>query len=677
MESNFKASDLFDSLASFENGVYMGVAPELLPRNQMANAVNVTVRGTYAVHRPSVKRVALNFSNNPSLQAAFESAIWQGGCYYQPDNASGTLLAAISGKLFQLTLNSAGGMDVTERSASGTEQQSNAVQHWLWQSEKWVIWNDGVSNPVFFDGATCSRSTWNTPVKHSRASNVTPLGDLTIPAVGSTSAAVAFSTNGVANMNLGDLVTLPNKGTLAVQTISGTNVTFLNIDAGPVGQVIAGPFTISWIRIGADLAPGRMGVYGLGRNWMSLIDGKQFVASDLVGGASGTQAQSYRDAVLKITENLQLAGGGTFMVPGSVGDIKAMRFDATLDASLGQGALQVLTAKTVFSCQAPVDRLTWQNLSNPILTESLISNGGLSQNSTVMANGDLLFRSVDGIRSLILGRRDFNTWGNVPASREVNPILDSDDVNLLQYSSAVIFDNRLLMTTKPTSSIQGVYHRGLVALNFDPLSSLRGKQASVYDGLWTGLNIFQIVTGDFNNEERCFAFTLNTISHTLELYELLKTDKEHYDNGDGRITWGFESPVLFGKSLNPNRHLLRLSDGEIFIDNLLGNVDFKVFYKPDQWPCWVPWHSWRECARQPTTDPATAGYKPQFRPALGLGEPSASDCDETNNRVLREGFWFQVKILVTGHCRFLGARFRAVTQPLPTFSKKTCVPIPE
>ena len=33
----------------------------------------------------------------------------------------------------------------------------------------------------------------------------------------------------------------------------------------------------------------------------------------------------------------------------------------------------------VFSCQAPTDRTTWQNLVNPILTESMKGGGGLGQ----------------------------------------------------------------------------------------------------------------------------------------------------------------------------------------------------------------------------------------------------------------------------------------------------------
>lgn len=477
-------------------------------------------------------------------------------------------------------------------------------------------------------------------------------------------------------MVVGDIVTIQYHGTWQILQIVANDVDLLNLTANPTGYVIAGGHTLSWSHIGVQLPPGRMGCYGMGRNWMSLVDGKQFIASDIVGGSSGTVAENYRDAVLNITENLYLAGGGNFTVPGSIGDIKAMRFMATLDTSLGQGPLQVLTPKTVFTCNAPVDRLTWQDITNPILTESLITNGGLSQEGTVTVNGDLLFRAVDGLRSLILGRRETNTWGTTPISREVDLIIQQDSQSLLGHTSSVVFENRFIHTTGGATDAQGVYWRGLAVINLDPVSSLRGKAPSVYDGLWTGLNVLQLVVGDFSGVERCFAFTLNLVNHEIEVWELLRDNDAYYDADTRRITWEFSFPIKFGQVDPKKREQLRLFDGEIHVDNMLGPVDFEVFYKPDQWPCWVSWHAWKECALAPIpTNPLTANYKPQFRPYMGLGEPSPDPCDETNNRPLREGYTFMVKIRVTGHCRFLGARFAAVTTPQPVFAPKVCEPI--
>lgn len=505
---------------------------------------------------------------------------FQGACYFKPVTGPESLMAAIGGRLFQFIMKPGFPDDtfVVDQTIPGDANPATYDQAWLWQSENWVIWNDGFSIPVFFDNVTSRRS-------------------LGFP---------------------------------------------------------------------KELPPGRMGAYGMGRNWVSLPDGRAFMGGDLVGSASGTAALNFLDAVLKTTQNTFLNGGGNFIVPGNVGLIQAMSFTATLDASLGQGPLQVLTPSTVFSVNTPVDAATWTAIVNPILTESLIGNGGQSQNATIMANGDLIFRSVDGIRSLILARRDFYTWGNVPQSFEVSTILEQDDPSLLRFGSAVIFDNRLLMTCTPVKGPQGVYHQGLIALNFDEVSSLRGKAPSIYDGLWQGLNVFQVLTGIFNSIQRTFAFCYNTTTASLEMYELLPTGPNHFDNGNQAITWSFESPVLFKNVKNKGQFdYVRLVDGELYIDDLIGTAQFQVFFRPDYDTCWTPWHNWSICALN------SNGGKTQYRRRMGFGLPTTA-CDPTTNKPFREGSFFQLKIQVTGHCRVMGCRVSAVPIPQPEMAPPIC-----
>jgi hypothetical protein len=462
---------------------------------------------------------------------------------------------------------------------------------------------------------------------------------------------------------------------MVVQEINGLVCKLVNQNAMPIGANVVSGTALSWRVVDPELPPGRMGVYGMGRNAVCLPDGKSIVMSDCVGGPSGTVAKNYRDAQRHITENFYLVGGGVFIIPGSVGAIKAMRHVSVLDQSLGQGPLQILTAKEIFSCMAPTDRSKWQTMTDPIMPQSLIGDGGTGQDSTIVANGDLMFRSPVGIGSLILGRRDFATWGNVPCSREVEPLLSRDSPDLLEFASAVTFDNRKLLTCGPTLSARGTYWNGIVAMNFDPLSSLRGKAPAVYDGLWTGLNILKIIAGEFSGRQRCFAFTYNVINDIIELYEILKDGESDYDNDDDRIVWQVETPVMFNKSKNPDHNLLQLKDGEIRVDDLKGKVDFFVFYKPDQYPGWRQWFNWQECAQQPTADPTTIDYKPQFRPRMGLGEPDGTFCDETTNRPLREAHSFQVKIIIKGHCDLLGGEILTDVIPQTKFAPQSSTPI--
>jgi hypothetical protein len=323
-----------------------------------------------------------------------------------------------------------------------------------------------------------------------------------------------------------------------------------------------------------------------------------------------------------------------------------------------------------------VDRTTWNSLTNPILTQSLISFGALGQDSTVLANSDTLFRSIDGIRSLILARREFATWGNTPISNEMDRVLTNDQIDLLAYSSATVFDNRLLMTCAPQASTQGVFNSGLIALNFSPISTLRGKSPSVYDGLWTGVNVLKILSGQFNGLDRCFAFTYNLDQKKIELYEFLKTGNDHFDNGNTPITWTMESASLFHKIKGKTDFdLVRMTDGEIYIDDVIGMVTVQAYYKPDQYPCWVKWTQFNVCAKKNNPDlgqPIDNSIKPQYRTRIGLGQPSADDCYDVTGRPLREFYTCQVKFIITGHCRFLGAKFKAAIVPESYYAKQLC-----
>lgn len=416
----------------------------------------------------------------------------------------------------------------------------------------------------------------------------------------------------------------------------------------------------------------RMVVYGLGQFWFSLTDGLQFGCSDVVRSSAGTQANDYRDAILK-TSNLNIMGNFAVPVAGEI--ITAMRFVATLDVSLGQGPLQIGVASGFFSCKAPFDLVDWAALSDPsaspILTKSLIGSGPVGQNSTILANSDTIFRSFDGVDSLIIARRGFSdVGGNTPISREMTRTIVQDNKTLLSYSSAIMFDNRLRMTCHPVASGQGVFHEGELVLNYDLISSLRGKASPVWDGLWTGTNIFQYVQGLFGPVSRAFAFTFNITDTQIELVEFLPTGNQHFDNGDTRIIWQLESASLFNQNVKDLKELVRLADGEIQVDEVVGRVDFEAWWKPDQYPCWVPWHKWSVCATEKTAD--NPDLKPGFYPRMGLGEPDDNLCDEFTGRSFTTFYTMQFKLVVTGQCRLISARFKADHEPQQEFAPPIC-----
>lgn len=814
---------LVDGLGEFDAGMNAGLAPQLIPTNQVSMATNMTFRGGYGTHRPPVREITLDFKGNAALEELCTRRTFQGACFYQPDTGPQALVASIGGHLMEF-FPSGSVASVADVSVPNDFNSSTLSQSWLWQCERFIILNNGVNLPVFFDGTFSRRSngdggvlativgTFHAPAVGATIDvTVTALytGPVNVPVLvdgeqyillsaggggggDSTSMIAAAIYDPQTQRNIGDpIVVYPNRnGTLltdipagslglsvvmVVELIATNQVIEINncnfrinsittgptigiyptvlvhiaplatgnpaIPSGsiitrpgvstpptPVGTVGApfvptgfatgtpivvnptytGPIQFVWIGDGhytatpktpgppanttvtlqnvgatagdamngdiislAELPAGRMGTYGLGRNWMALPDGFSFIASDIDGGTSGTPVYDFRDAPLRVTENTYLAGGGTFRVPGAVGDIRAMQFAATLDVSLGQGPLQVFTPLSAFSCNAPVDRTTWTTITNPILTQSLLGAGAVSQSGTVLDSGDIIFRAIDGIRSLILARRDFDTWGNVPQSREVQPIINQDDSTLIQFESLVQFDNRLLLTVMPTQGPLGIYHKGIIALNEDLISTLRGKAPSVYDGFWTGLNIFQLVTGVFNSVQRCYAFCFDSFLNRMRLFEIQTADASTFDNGNIPITFSFESAALFNNpKIKSQFDLIELMDGEIYVSDLRGVVNFQTWYRSGISDCWTPWLDFSVCNNN-TDDTKPLGY----RNRLGLGSPDVNSCDPNTEMPRRIGNTFQFRIQITGDCKFRGAKFMAKPVPQTKFSVPKCQPL--
>jgi len=672
--SQYAQNTVVDYLFSFENGINSGESPLLLPKNQLAWGSNLTTRGTLIHPRPPRRILSLTFPSQ-AVQTAVTKGLFQGYVYYKPDNGLETLVASIAGRLYQFT---PVGATANVTDITGANPQSAiATQCWLIQAENYVFWNDGINLPVFFDGTTTARSLGFT--------NPNPLFTVLTGII----LTVPFDTQAITLTApypgaAGDKIVL-NPGNTAALTgkvtiVAGATITVQWDNAGPFGIFAGNQLQLQSV---PQFPVGRQMAYGRGRVWMALADGQQFMAGDIVGGPSGTKALNFRDAILNITENQFLVGGGTFRIPGSIGAITAMIFTAQIDVAIGQGPLMVFTATQVFSCNAPVDRLTWQSLTNPILTVAAIGNGAMGQYSTFLVNSDTQYRAPDGIRSLILASLDFNTWIRTPISHEVERVLNRDNTALLAFGSGVFFDNRTLMTASPISTTQGVYHQALVALNTDLQTTVRDKKPPAYDGVWPGMNILGITTGLFSLVQRCYQFVFNPVLSNMELWELLPSaasDVENNpdpvvgDNGTDAIQWWFESPVLFKEQNLAQRTFKQLNNGEIAVDKLVGRVDFEVFYKPDQYPCFQPWFSWSECATQNTGQP-TDNTKPQFRPRMGLGTPPSAPCDPSTNRPLREGFNFQVKVVVVGQCEIVGMRFEAVIKPMPTFAPQNCAPV--
>lgn len=395
--------------------------------------------------------------------------------------------------------------------------------------------------------------------------------------------------------------------------------------------------------------------YGIGRLWVAR--GREYFGGDLVWSDPSLGTAS----LLKFTENDFLNEGGAFMVPWQTGNITALSFTAQPDTVTGEGSLMVFTRSGIFEFAAPVDRTVWKDMEQPLQRFSLLNFGATSQESVTQVNGDLFFRAEDGIRSFFFARRDFNTWGNTPQSREVEPVMARDDQALLAWASAITFDNRFMSTAEPVWTDTGVEHRRLVALDFDLISGIRSKVPPAWDGEWVpSPRILQLVTTQQDTGRRAFMIARDE-NGMLGIWEFLP--KQTGDDSQPP-EWSIESKSFqFTAPLDRKR----LTTVELWIDDVEGVYNIDTFWRSDNKGCWVPWARFTGFGSGCLTTPATGGNGDCSPPRMPvaqsrnrIGLPIAPDrMDQLNCEPFRDGYEFQLRLECTGHFVIKKARLVA------------------
>lgn len=435
------------------------------------------------------------------------------------------------------------------------------------------------------------------------------------------------------------------------------------------------------------VAPGTPGVneipaatemdYFMGRIWYA--QDRRVSAGDIVRGPSGTLANDFEDSVLNVTESPMVLGGDGFTIPSSDGTvIRALKHSANIDAALGQGRLFIFTRKAIYALNVPVTRTDWigsTNANQPLMTVVQLNNGSVNGRSVVAVNGDLFFQSLEpGIRSLNQSTRFFGQWGNIPISANENRILQYNNRALLRHSTGIYFDNRMLQSALPESTSQGVVHRALIPLDFTPISGFGEQKAPNWEGMYEGIDIFQMNVGDFGGRERAFATVRSQLDKTMQLWEI--TNSAKFDkNDENRITWIMEFPSF---TWGDETALKRLVGAELWIDRLFGTVQFIMEYRPDGQACWIPWHVWKKCSTEntPETVDNPSGYpkKPcleTYFSTMTLPKPRDNICTATG-RPSNQGYQFQPRLIITGFCRVRGLYLHAEPMVRKLYDKITC-----
>jgi hypothetical protein len=649
---------VLDGFTNLSTGMDAGKSKSLILASSVANACNVSFRGSYVHTRPPWTNIPITV---PASLTSRWTGIYQGAEFYDGQGVASGWIISRGGLIFFLDSSNFTLKEITVQTpvtvtVDFTVPALNATLN-----------IEVTTQSVFSVGQTIVIDGGQYQVQNLFTNEILAeyLG-------GSTTGATVKS---------GDAITDTSGNQLIFYDANQSTDDFVYIfQAEQYGIILAGQESpLIWDgnslrRAGVnEIPPGILGAYGWGRIWITLPDQRSFVAGNLVGDqSSGTAQAGFRDAILKFTDNNFLNGGGTFTIPVNAGKITTMQFLATQDTSLGVGVLLVGTTNAVFSVNAPVDRTTWQNLSYPIQTVSLIDYGPEGPRNSVSVNGDMWYRSVDGIRAFMVVRRYFGDPGNVPMSHEMDPVLSDDTDDLLFYGSGIYFDNKLLETFSPLRTPNGVQHRGMVSINYDLISDLRQKLPPAWEGVHTGVQILQLTKGRINDVERGFMFVAGPSN--LELWEIQRQGL--HDSITPIKTYIASWMITRSFSFSSTFQLKKLYMLELYLDDIADEVRMTVKFQPDQYPDWVLWGTLQFCASvtqcqlSATVNGVCQVFKTnarQYAARVLLPQPPEALCNSIPGMPpLNLGYEFALKIEWQGHVQVRHCQLHAkvVDQPM-------------
>ncbi len=396
---------------------------------------------------------------------------------------------------------------------------------------------------------------------------------------------------------------------------------------------------------------GRQMAYGNGRLWVA-INGNQLVAGDIVTDVSGSE--------LQFTETNYLSGGGALRFPNQIAGLK-------FSPAIGQGdkgPLLVFGTEFTKSVRADItSRDLWAQI--PTFVGPVLDNvGSAGQKCITAVNQDLYWRdSLGGIRSLSSALADQSSSGSTPLSREVARITDYESTGPLRYSSSTYFDNRLLTLGSPFINPNGgISFKHIVALDFAPLSSMRGKAPPAYDGAWSGAQFTQLITGKFNGRQRCFGISSDSDGNN-RLWEIFaKGRADESEVGESRISAYLESGR---RNFGTPKKKKKLTRCDVYLSGIEEQVEMKVYWRPDNQQKWLQWDAGDEaCARMEDADVSSTPHvwknlRSQERPQIKTFT-IPQEFNDATKYPLSQGFEFQLRLAWVGKARITRVLLHAV-----------------
>lgn len=410
-----------------------------------------------------------------------------------------------------------------------------------------------------------------------------------------------------------------------------------------------------------------IGAYNQNRLFIGNI-GNEFTAGDPTGSLAAPNAPI---TFMEIEQPGSPYLGQVFQLPTNYNNvpITAMGFLEFVDSSTGIGPLIIATANQIFSVNSQNPRSVWEQGQ---FVQSLVSNSGIAgQQAMINVNSDLFFVSGDGqLRTLSMSRSEQGKWSKVPISREVQNWLKYYDISLAKYAALGYFKNTIMMTANPyrvvakTLSNENIFdyaNGGIVAIETDNISTLRGGSPPVWAGLWTAVRPMDFC----NNFERCFVMSKDD-GDVNNLWEITPT--RTYDLAAKKIRY-IKSRIYTKELLFNDPFTYKvLNYIDIPFQAVEGDFKLNVTYRPDSSPTYLPWGvfnvnvPWRTCDLLNTCN--FNGFAPLSLSELRIGSPENVDCDPVTQYLYR--FFKKTQILLQVEAlnwELPYFKIKAVTQP--------------
>jgi len=519
----------------------------------------------------------------------------QGAIVYQDprEGNPAQMIVVADGKIYALNFENASCYLL-----NSTDEISADVPVYMTQAEKFVVIQTGKDEPRVYDGYVLRRASYY-------GLQVIPIGKQMSYGQGRLFVAV----NEGAEIIAGDLVFGGSTTNVAITSSSAANPSVITT-ASAHGFVAGDQITIQ----GHSSTPPINSTYTVATAPSTTTFTIPVAVTSAGSGGFVSRFNAGQDSdLLRFTENTFLNEGGSFAPTGKLGRITGLVFLPVQDTSTGQGDLIAFCERGAVTFQVSAPRDQWKNTQG--FQRVLFDNIGSTSDSVIPVNGDLFFRSREGngIRTYRNARAEADNYGLTPVSAEIDPVLKQDTQWMLDGVTFANFDNRLLMTCLPkqyprraanqtqadefaAEPIPTLYD-GIAVLDFQSVSTGRGKAAAVFDGVWTGLRIYKLLQGTFDGEPKCFAICLHEdeTGRRNEIWEITRNDE--YDTP-------IEGPRIINASIvtkaydfRDNMSLKKLLRCDLWFDDIGGGPDniftSSLAYRPDDYPNFTTWQTFQ------------------------------------------------------------------------------------